>query len=346
MSMMKVLFLSLLFSWMFVTTSAAQSERIYISVLQPDDQNIPAEAAKQLELKLNRLLTQNGIASEDPNNRFVLTAKAAVTTKDIVAGPPQKVSMNIDFTFITGDAEANKKFESVTISTCGVGQNENKAVISAIKNIKPNNPLLIKLISDSKKEICDYYNSECLRIQQEAAIEAEQRNYEKAIYLLMQIPDVCECASDAREAMILYSREYLNNKAACKLNEAKAVWASKPDAESATAVADIITQIPANTPSQKGVDSLIAEINKKLREEQKKEWEFKIKQYNDSIEKQKRDDMLRLEQQRDDNLYRDKQQQINFITRQQSIEAARQVGITYAKNQPKSVTYHRNIILW
>ena len=238
--------------------------KIFISVLQPESENIPKEAAAQLELKLNQLLTQNGIANDDPNNRFVLTTKVSVITKDIVAGPPQKISMNIDFTFIVGDIEENKKFESVTISAVGVGINENKAFISAIKNIKPHNPQLAELITGAKQKIEEYYALKCVQIQRDAANEAAQCNYERAIYLLMQVPEVCDCAIECQDLAIQYSCEWRNNNAAQMLIQAKALWAANPNAKGASDAADILSQIPANTSSQSDIDNLIAEIRSRL----------------------------------------------------------------------------------
>lgn len=317
---------------------AQQSEpdsRIYIQVLQPERDNIPAEAAKQIEGKLTQLVTANGIADIDPANRFVLTTKAAIITKDIVPGPPAKVSMNIDFTFMVGDVIDNKVFETFTISSVGVGINENKAMISAVKNIKPKNPELVEFLKKAKQEIVEYYSTRCVQIMQEAKQEAAAQNFDKAIYLLMQIPDVCDCAGDCRDLAIKYSKNKVNTNAATLLTKAKAAWAESPDATGAANAADIIARIPSGTTSQAGVNALIAEINTKLRADQKRDWDFKMQQYNDQIEKQKRDDQARLEQQR-----------ANNEARVQQIEASRQVGLEYARNQPQVVTYHRNVILW
>lgn len=357
MNQIRLLFLLMISCLSVYARTSSLSDRIFISVLLPEQDNFPAEATRQLELKLNQLLMQNGIANDDPNNSFVLTTKVSVITKDIVAGAPQKISMNLDFTFIIGNAEMNKKFESVTLSSVGVGINENKAFIAAIRNIKPHNPKLVKFVQAAKNEIIEYYTLACSQIQKKAAQEASRRNYEQAIYLLMQIPDVCDCAYECQNMAIQYSQECLNNNAAQLLNQAKSLWVANPDASGASGVADILAQIPANTASQQGIDRLISEIKGKLKADQKKDWDFKIQQYNDRIEKQKRDDQARLEQQRADIEYRDKQQSAdnNYRNiqqaadneaRTQAIETARQIGIAYSKNQPQSVTYQGNVILW
>lgn len=343
----------LVFTCAFICTSLmcfAQSldnkDNIFISVLLPENENVPNEAAKQLELKLNQLLMQNGIANDDPNSRFVLTTKVSVLTKDIIPGPPQKISMKLDFTFIVGDAEENKKFESTTISSTGVGINETKAFIAALKEIKPMTPELVAFLKNAKQEIVDYYNLRCAEIKNGAEMAAASHDYDKAIYTLMKMPSICDCAEECQTLAVQYNVERVNYLASSSLNKAKSVWASNPTPQGAMEAASIIELIPAGSSSQGALDTLIREINQKLRADQKKEWNFKMQQYNDRIEKQKRDDIARLEQQRANNNYRARQQTANNAARVQAIEAARQVGIVYAKNQQKSITYKRNVILW
>ncbi len=149
----------------------------------------------------------------------------------------------------------------------------------------------------------------------------------------------------------------INYEAAQLLNEAKVLWAESPNANGASAVADLLLQIPSGTDSQNGFDALQAEINKKLRADEKRDWEFKMQKYKDDVEKQRRDDEARyaqlqadneyrakqqqadnerkLLQQQADNQYRQKQQAADIESRKQTIEACRQVGLEYAKNQPE-----------
>lgn len=341
---MKKVFVFVFFTLCSITMFS--QDNIYMSVVVPKRENIPAEAAKQLQLKLQQLIANNGIASDDPNNRFVITAKASIMTKDIIPGPPVSVSQNIDFTFIVGDAFENKVFETYTISTVGVGQNENKSFISAIKEIKSKNTELTAFLDKAKQDIVSYYSDRCEQVKQEAKSLAASRQYEAAIYQLMQIPAVCDCSSECQELAIEYNKEYTINYAAQLLNEAKAVWAQSPNAVGATKAADIIASIPANTPSQYSIEILTKEINDKLKADERRDWEFKMQKYRDEQENIKREQMMRAEQQRADNEFRDRQQTADNAARRQLIEVCRQVGIAYARNQPKAVTYHRNIIVW
>ena len=194
---------------------------IYISVVQPERSDIPQEAAKQLVNKMHQLITANGIADTDPNGRFVITAKSSIVTKDIIGGAPQRISQKIDFTFLVGDVIENKVFESYTFTSMGVGINENKSFINAITKIKTSNPQFTEFIGKSKEKILQYYASRCEQILLEAKQQAANHDYQQAIYQLMQIPNICDCAERCQTLMIEYYDAYTETTAAKLLNEAK-----------------------------------------------------------------------------------------------------------------------------
>lgn len=350
---MKKRSLQLLLFAMMACPLFAQSDQFYISVVQPERAEIPSEAGKQLERKMVQLLTTNGISSIDANNRFVITAKADITSKDIVSSTPQRVSEKIDLTFLIGDMVENKIFETTTLSLIGIGINENKAFIAAVNQIKPQNQKLTAFLDRAKDKIVNYYSVRCSQIIKKAQKLAGNNEYNEAIYLLMQVPDICDCSKECQDLMVEYTTKRNNARAAQLLNEAKARWAASPNSEGASEVADIITMIPANTDSQSKVESLIASINKKLRQDEKRQWEYKMKQYNDNLEREKREYQLRVDQQIADNELRvnqaenqKRQQAEEQATRRKIIDAAKSIGLGFVNNLPKTITYINNVMTW
>ena len=361
--MRKVLtFISLLVAGCFC--SYGQTEQLYISVVQPERSEISAEAGKQLERKMTQLLTANGISSQDANNRFVMTAKVDITSKDIVASTPQRISEKIDLTLLVGDVVENKVFETVTIPLIGIGINENKAFIAAINQLKPQNAKLSEFLDRAKKKIVEYYAIRCSQIIMQAQKLASGNEYDEAIYQLMQIPDICDCAKECQDLMIEYIIKRNDAIAAQLYNEARARWAASPTQQGASEVADIIAKIPVNTSSESKVNSLINTINKKLRDDEKRQWEFKMKQYNDAQAKEQREYQLRVEQQMADNKLREKrleaetqqkksemearqrQQAEEQAIRMKWINTAKSVGLGFANNLPKTVTVAKSILSW
>ena len=370
--------------------SAQENDRIYISVYQPDKDEITSEASKHLTNKMKNLILAHGISDEDDNNRFVITSKILVTTKDIVPSTPQRISEKIEFTFMIGDVIENKVFESVSISTVGVDINETKAMISAIKKINIKNSQFESFISNAKKKIESYYTERCNQILTQARQSAANRDFDNAIYQLMQVPSICDCAEECQNLEIELYQQRIDLNAEQLLNQVQSIWASSPTIDGASRAAEIIKQIPSGSSSQPKVELLISDIESKLKEDQRKEWAFKIQKYKDNIAKEKREYALRAEQQKSDNEYRAKQQvsdnayrakkqasdnayrakqqasdnafranqqaannayranqqTADNAARRQYIEACRQVGLEYAKNQPKTVVYRKNVILW
>ena len=359
--------------------SAQENDRIYISVYQPDKDEITSEASKHLTNKMKNLILAHGISDEDDNNRFVITSKILVTTKDIVPSTPQRISEKIEFTFMIGDVIENKVFESVSISTVGVDINETKAMINAIKKINIKNSQFESFISNAKKKIESYYTERCNQILTQARQSAANRDFDSAIYQLMQVPSICDCAEECQNLEIELYQQRIDLNAEQLLNQAQSIWASSPTIDGASRAAEIIKQIPSGSSSQPKVELLISDIESKLKEDQRKEWAFKIQKYKDNIAREKREYALRAEQQKSDNEYRAKQQvsdnayrakqqasdnafranqqaannayranqqTADNAARRQYIEACRQVGLEYAKNQPKTVVYRKNVILW
>ena len=330
--MKKIYIIILLCGLSFPVLANDSGSDIYISVLQPERSEIPQEAAHLLESKLHQLITSYGIADSDPNGRFVITAKSDVLTKDIIGGAPSRVSQKIDFTFIIGDAIENKIFESYTFSAIGVGINENKSFINAISKLKTSTPQLKVFVDNAKEKIVQYYQQRCQQIIVQAKQQAAAREYQEAIYMLMQVPSVCDCADECQNLMIEYYNLYTEETAASLLNAAKSAWASAPNGSGAAKAADIIGKMPAYTQVQGEVDMLVAEINQKLREDEKREWDFKMQKYNDEIARQKREFELKKEKQEAEIAYQTKKLANTHEERMVLIGACREVGLAFANN--------------
>lgn len=321
-------------------------DNIYISVYQPERNEITVDAAKILENKLRKLIISNGIVDEDTDNRFVLTSKVLVVSKDIVPSTPARISEKIEFTFMIGDVEENKVFETYSISSVGIGVSENKALISAVNKLNLSNEEMLCFLNKAKGKIVKYYSDKCEQIVNRAKQQAADRNYDDAIYKLMQIPSVCDCANECQELLIYYYEQRTELNALQLLNEAKALWASSPTMDGASSVVNVLSKIPAGTSIQDDIKKLTDEMGSKLKDDQRKEWAFKLQQYNDAIERDKREYALRSQQQKADNDYRTRQQIADNESKRQTIETCRQIGLEYARNQPKTIVYRQNVILW
>ena len=330
--------------------------RIVLNTYLPDNIAIPAEAKNLLLTKITQITSNNGMGGSQANPRFVITVNVNLGTKDIIAGPPQMIAQNIDITFFVGDAVTNTIFSNTTLSLKGVGTNENKAFIDALKTINPKNKEVLAFLEEGKTKIINYYSTNCDFIIKDAQTLVKQEKYDEAIYQLSLVPDVCkDCYFKCLDTLTQIYQQKIDADCKVKFNEAKVTWTAAQTPNGAEKAGDILSAINPMANCQKDVTAFIKVIDAKLKADEKARWQFKMKQYADKIamqkekvriaeEKGKRDDNYRENQSQRDAISQEKQSTRNYELDKIRINSYREVAIEIAKNQPKSVTY--NNIFW
>ena len=313
--------------------------RITIHAYVPENEELPNESRKLLETKLSQIISANGIADNESFARFVLTAKINIISKDIIAGPPQRISQKLDVTLILGDIIEDKIYAQITLTVVGIGQSLEKANILAFKNINPKSTTITAFIQEGKEKILAYYQAHCEDLIAEAKGLASRQNYEDALILLTSIPDVCtDCFSEASRVAVPIYHDMIEARGTEFLNQARSAWAKKPTKEGAVEATALLSRINFAASCQPQVQVLMQEITTKMNEIDRREWEHEMQVYQDGIEREKRQWAQHVRE------YEDRVQ-----TERMYLKAARDVAMTYAKNQPKVVTrvvnYNR-VILW
>jgi hypothetical protein len=250
------------------------------------------------------------------NPRFIITAVLNVTTKDIISGPPQMIAQNIEVTLFVGDAITNTAFSNTIVSIKGVGTNENKALIDAIKNINPKNKDITAFLEEGKNKIINYYATQCDFIIKDAETLAKQENFDEAIYKLALVPEICkECYFKTSELIGNLFQQKIDTDCKAKLSKAKRLWSGQQNIRQAEEVIAVLSDINPNAACYAATTTFTKEINAKIKADEKARLELALKKYNDKMELEK-----------------------------QQINAYKEIAVEYAKNQPKTVTYN-NIIL-
>lgn len=311
-----ILLLAIVTSTGFAQTKVDDFGRIVLNAYLPDNIAMPAEAKNMLMTKLNQITTMNGIGGSQANPRFVITAAVNIGTKDIIAGPPQMIAQNIDITLFVGDAVNNTVYANVSLSIKGVGTNENKAFIEAIKTINPQNKDVLLFLEEGKKKVLNYYNTQCDFILKDALTLTKQEKYDEAIYQLAIVPNVCkECYFKCLDTITNIYQQKIDADCKTKLSKAKTMWAGQQNISNAENVLNILSDINYNAACFSEVNLLTKQINNKLMADEKARLELALKKYNDKIDLEKK-----------------------------QIDAYKEVAVEYAKNQPKTITY--NNIYW
>lgn len=289
--------------------------RIVLNSYIPEELGLPAQASSLLENKLNQITTFYGLGGNSIDERFILMSVINILSKDIIAGPPQLIALNFEVSFYVGDAIDNKLFSNGSVSLKGVGKNPNEALINGIKSINQKNPVIADLVKEGKDKIVAYYESNCdLIITKAKALEAQEQ-YDEAIFNLVTIPEVCkECFTKCMDASGSIYQKKIDRAGLEKFNEAKNLWAVAQNKTNAFKIADILSGINPNASCIGEVDKMVKNINAKLRDDERKEWEWKMKVYNDNLEAQKFT------------------RESEFELRKSKIEAYRQIGVEQAQH--------------
>ncbi len=330
--------------------------RIILNTYLPDKIALPSEAKNLLITKLNQITSNNGMGGSQANPRFIITANVNVGTKDIIAGPPQMIAQNLDVTLFIGDAVTNTIFSNTALNLKGVGTNENKAFIDALKTINPKNKEVLAFLEEGKTKIINYYSTNCDFIIKDAQTLVKQEKYDEAIYQLSLVPDVCkDCYYKCLDTLTQIYQQKIDADCKVKFNEAKVTWTAAQTPNGAEKAGDILSAINPMANCQKDVTGFIKVIDAKLKADEKARWQFKMKQYADKIamqkeqvriaeEKVKRDDTYRENQSQRDEISQEKQSSRNFELDKIRVNSYREVAVEQARNQPKTVTY--NNIYW
>lgn len=327
---MKKIYLIICFGIHFITLNAQEVlklddfGRIALNPYVSEKAKLPTEAKAQLEIKLKQIASNYGMAGTVANPRFIITANISITTKDIIPGPPQQIAQNMDITLFIGDAIENKIFSNIVITTSGVGTNENKAFIDAIKQINTKNKKIETFLEEAKTKIIAYYSTQCDFINQKAVALKQQEKYSEAIHTLAQIPEVCnECYFKALNEMAVIYDLKINNEANSLLKNAIAVWSANPNEQGAQEAISFIMKINPQAKCYSEASKLLNTINTKIivdeKERLRKQEEYEKRQQEIDAENAKTE--AELEKQR--------------------INAYREVAVEYAKNQPQVI--YRNI---
>jgi hypothetical protein len=339
--------------------------RIVLNTFIPDNvlENTPS-ARKLFITKLGQISSRNGLGGgeSDTSNRFIISGDLNVLTKDILPTAPPKYAVTIETNLAVGDGIDGISFASDFIEFKGVGVSEDKAFLAAIRKINPRHKQVLELLENGKKKIIEFYNVQCDFIQKEANTLSDSRSFDEAVYILSQVPKITkdcydssmdlalditkkkfefECQTKISEAKsLLSSGNFIEatsllgfytkdmdcykdvevllqqiNLGICSkfIGEARGHWANRDSRSAAKSLANINSSSPCYEESL----SIAKDISGYLDEKDQREWDLNYEKYKDN---------LALSNRRLDN-------------EEARIQAVRDIGVAYGKNQPKSVTY-------
>jgi hypothetical protein len=259
--------------------------RVALAAFVPEQaEGIPPSARQMLQNKMQQIAVQNGLGGSSSNPRFFIVPMVTVLSKEITATAPPMQAMNLEFTFYIVDVVSKTIYSQTTYSAKTVGQTEDKAYIGAIKNLNPKAGQFKGFVETGKTKIMEYYNSQCDVVMKSAQALAGQKKYEEALFNLMCVPDVCrECYDKCMDLSVDIYKQYANYKCTEYMAGAKASWA----AMNTDKAAEFLGKITPDMECYPQAVQLTQEITQKMLADGANVWTFKMKQYDDSVDKAK-----------------------------------------------------------
>lgn len=278
--MKKLLFTLLTMLTIYMNALANVSE-FSISPYVPEGASaviLPNSAYKLLNSKLIQIVTSNK-ANGGTDNRFIIVPYINVISQETTASIPQKTIAKVSITFCVGDGISGNMFDSKTFEYTGVGESLGDAVSSAILKIRDSDEGFKSLIENSKVRIISYYNENGGAILNRAKAFATNKEYEKAIELLLVIPSCCNYFNEAQSLLSQYSHGIVERNNSEWLLKAKNIWASSQDYMGAETACEYLSNICiTDDKTQREVNALIMQINKGVRNLQDREYNLAMRQ--------------------------------------------------------------------
>ena len=296
------------------TQTMDDAARIALSAYMDPSSAIPNNAKKTLKDRMQKIITKDGMGSAK-NTRFIMTANVRELNLEKSETAPVIYIYDLEVNLYIGDGIDGTLFSSCSLEVKAAGDSKDKAYMAALKKIKASDPQYQSFINEGKKKIVDYYTAKCDFIITQAQTKAKNQDFDAAIAELMQVPDVCkECYDKCMAAAQPIYQEKINQDGAKLLAEARGVWSAGQDVAAAEAAAAILAQVNPQSSAFAGAESLNAEMAKRVKELDKREWDFMLKQQQDEVDLEKA-----------------------------SIKAIRDIGVAYGENQ-QPTTY--NVVWW
>lgn len=284
------LYSMIVFIFLFVNKMNAQNDfrsaesLLALSIAMPEQANpLPVGAETYIINKLKQGAAQNGMAAQEGFSRFFITAIITPLTRDIVAGPPQQIAQTLEVTLYIADGFDQKIFASTSVTARGVGTNETKAYIDAVKHLNTNSKQFKDFAEAGKAKIIAYYEAQCDNIIKKAQSLARQKSYDAALYELTSIPEMCSCYDKALEATSTIYQQYVDYLCDVNLAQARMAWAADQNSEGAYNAGEYLAYIYPDAKCYKEAMDLYREIKAKVLDD----WKFEMKIYQDGVDIEK-----------------------------------------------------------
>lgn len=276
--MRKILAFAFVFNSLFLLSQDYNDVLLGVHI-PSQSEPMPSNARTLLETRMYQLVSEKGISGNLYSPRFLLLPRISVIDKEILGTAPPRVVLNLEMTIFVGDVEKEKGnvFGTESITLKGVGQNEQKAYIAAIKNIRPKNPELLDFLEKTKREIIQYYEEYCDEITKKAYSLDSQDRTRQAVTVIANIPIASSCYTEHEDEIRTFYQSVLERDCDSLINVAKSKWFTNQTLEGAKAAGEVLSELEPRAYCRDRVNELYTQMAEKVKELGDREWDLKLK---------------------------------------------------------------------
>jgi tetratricopeptide (TPR) repeat protein len=290
--------------------SASDVGKIALSVVIPENADgLNASQLSKLETKIAQIVTKYGLAASGYNNNFIIYPKFEIYESNTVEGGMQNITIvTAEVSLFIKQVDNNILFATISRSLKGSGSSKQIAITNAISKIPTNDAEFSTFLETGKTRIIQYYEAKCSDIVKKSESHVQMQQYEQALGLLMSVPEeVSSCYNQIQDKAIEAYKAYQSQRCAELIQKAKTTLAANNYAEAL----NILGEIDPSANCFNEAQALGKTAENKVDAEEKKLWDFQMKQYNDVISLKK-----------------------------QRINAIKEIAVSYYKSQPTTVNYN------
>lgn len=256
----KILFIILCAT--FALSVKAQSD-ITIGLVVPNTEvdGVSPDAFKLLRSKLEKLLTNVGVASYGGD--FVMYPTINIVEDNLIEGGIKNFfKVKLELTLNVVNYSTKTVFSTRTMSLTGTAERVKSAAIkNAFTQIKGTDPQFRAFIERTKENIYDYYAKHQGEILTKASTLASTGDYDQAIAILSSYPMQVSGYDEAQELLSKVYLQYVNLNASRILNEARAALATKNYEQAVNLAAQIDPRSSHYGEAKKIIDQVRSTIN-------------------------------------------------------------------------------------
>jgi hypothetical protein len=298
----------LCFSILSNAQSSNEIGKVSLSVVIPESVgNLNDSQISKLDTKISQIVTLSGISDSGYNNNFIIYPKFAINETNVVEGGMQNITVvNAELSLFVKQVDTNILFSTISKTIKGSGSSRELAITNAIAKITTNDIGYKTFIEKSKTKIIQYYETKCSDIMKKSDALVKNQQFEDALGLLMSVPEAISCHDQVQVKAIEAYNGFQKKNCSKQIQLARNTLATNDY----VGTLNILSEIDPASPCFKESQTMAKSAETKVNAEEKKQWDFQMKQYDDSVSLEK-----------------------------QRVDAIKDIAVSYYKSQTSDVNY-------